>query len=837
MGELFRRLQYLLHRSRLQQELQSDMEFHREMAARSGHSNFGNTLRMQEQAREAWGWMWFERLMQDLRYAWRILRRAPGFTITAILVLAIGIGANVTAFSLFNLIALKPLPIRDPESIVRLERRSPEIITPTMPFVSVEFYRRHARTLSAVMETLGSPPVEFEQDMQPARAIFVSANYFSELGTKPAFGSLQFSPQRSAPPAVILSYGFWQTRFGGDQSVIGRTVHLNKKVATIIGVAPEDFAALDDQVTDVWLPLLQQPYFVDGSKTLTDTTSAGDVAMWARLAPGATPSAAEQELTALTDQLRKLYPKMIWDHEYIISEPGSHSKIMRPEMYQVAGMVGALVLLILIVACTNLGGLMTARGITREHEIGIRVAIGANRRRIFRQLFTESLLLAFLGSLAGLALSCIVLRITLTTMDAPRWMSSIPDWRVLVFTAGMAALVAVLFGLTPAWQIARQRQRRTLARQILIGIQLAASAVLLIVAALLVRATHHVLYTHPGFGYEQVFGIAPDLGSHGYDAAKSRTYLDQLKARLAALPGVQSVALSEMPLLGNGLTASMSVVLNGKPVTVYPNFVDPDFFSTMDIPLLRGRTFLPNEQNVSIVSESFAARQWPGEDPIGKPMWRDSSNKDVIVGIAGDAHIKALNDTDALEAYWPAQPDKLPGMTLVVKTTGEPASTLQQAKAIVESLDPNLFPYLWTLKSGFRKNTEDLEKVAMIASLLGVLAISIAALGIIGLVAYSVTQRTKEIAIRLALGARRLHVIAAVLKQFCWPIALGAIAGIATTAAVSKFLRKFLFGIGNLDPLSYAAAISVLIVLIGFAAVTPIRRALRLDLARTLHYE
>ena len=837
MGELFRRFRYLLHQRRLQRELANDMEFHREMAERSGNTNFGNVLRMQEQAREAWGWMWVDRLIQDLRYAARILRRSPGFTLTAVVVLAVGIGANVTAFSLFNLLALKPLPIRDPDSIVRLERRSPEIIAPTMPYSSIAFYREHARTLSAVMATMGAPAMEFEQDTQPITVNFVSANYFSQLGTPPAFGSLQLPVQENAPPAVVLGYGFWQTRYAGDPSIVGKVVHLNKKAATVIGVTAEGFAALDGQHSDVWLSLLQQPYFVEGSKALTDTTSGGEVAMWARLAPGVTPTVAEQELLALTSQLRKLHPKLIWDGEYILCEPGGHGKIMRPEMYQVAAMVGAHVLLILVVACANLGGLMMARGISREHEISIRVAIGANRKRIFRQLFTESLLLALLGSIAGLALSCVVMRVTLAATDAPRWMSAIPDWRVLLFTVGMAILVAMLFGLAPAWQVARQRQRRTLARQILIGAQLAASSVLLIVAALLVRAAHHVLYTDPGFGYEQVFGIAPELDSHGYTPAAARVYLDDLKSRLRALPGTLSVSLSQIPMLGNGATTYMTVDIGGHPVNIYPNSVDPEFFKTLGIPLLRGRNLLPNEPNAVIVSESLAQKQWPGVDALGKPLWRDGKGKDMIVGIVGNARIKAMSDGDAVEAYWPAQQANMPAMTLVVKTAGEPRNQLDQARSIVESLNPKLFPYIWKLKTGFRRNAEGLEKVAMVVSLLGLVAIAMAGIGIIGLVAYSVSQRTKEIAIRLALGAKRLQVMVAVLKQFCWPIALGTLAGVGAAAAVSRLLRKFLFGIGNLDPLSYAAAIAVLVVLVGLAAVTPVRRALRLDLAKTLHYE
>jgi predicted lysophospholipase L1 biosynthesis ABC-type transport system permease subunit len=272
-------------------------------------------------------------------------------------------------------------------------------------------------------------------------------------------------------------------------------------------------------------------------------------------------------------------------------------------------------------------------------------------------------------------------------------------------------------------------------------------------------------------------------------------------------------------------------------VNIYPNWVDPEFFQTLGIPLLRGRNLLPNEPNAVIVSESLAQKQWPGVDALGKPLWRDGKGKDIIVGIVGNARIKAMSDGDAVEAYWPVQPANMPSMTLVVKTAGEPRGQLGQARSIVESLNPKLFPYIWKLETGFRRNAKGLEKVAMVVSLLGMVAISMAGIGIIGLVAYSVSQRTKEIAIRLALGAKRLQVMVAVLKQFCWPIALGTLAGVGTAAAASRLLRKFLFGIGNLDPLSYAAAIAVLVVLVGLAAVAPVRRALRLDLAKTLHYE
>lgn len=839
MKELFRRLHYLLNRRRLARELESDMQFHREMAARAGRRNFGNMLRLREDARQAWGWTWIDRLLQDLRYAARVLRRSPGFTITAVLVLGIGIGVNIAAFSLFNLMALKPLPVRDPDSIVRLQRRSPEINTPEMPYPMVAFYRAHAKTLRSVMATMGTPPMEFESDTQPVRVNFVTANYFSELGTMARAGRL-LQPGRDgapdAPPVAVLSYGFWQRQFGGDPSIVGKVIHLNRKPATVIGVTPHAFASLDGQYSDVWLPLLQQPYFVEGSKTLTDPMN-GSVRMWARLAPGMTAQAAGQELSSLTNELRKVYPKAIWDKEYIRIDPGGHLKVMQPEIYHVAAMVGALALLILAVACANLGGLMIARGVAREREIAIRLAVGASRKRIFRQLFTESLLLALLGSAAGVSLSWAALQCAFAAVDAPGWISASPDWRVLLFCLGMVLAAAVLFGLTPAWQVARQFYRKTFARQVLVAAQLAASCILLIVAGLLVRAVHRVLYTNPGFGYQQVIGISPGLESHGYTPAAARAYLNALTNRLHAVPGVQSVGLSKIPLLGHGLTAYMTTDIGGHSVNIYPNWVDPEFFRTMAIRILRGRTFFPGERNVAIVSESLAAKQWPGQDPLGKPLWRDSTSKDRIVGIARNARVKALNDGDAVEVYWAAQAEDMPAMTVLVKTAGAPDGMTSKVKSISESLDPKVFPSIWLLKSGFHETARDVEELALVVTLLGFIAITIAGVGIVGLVAYTVSQQKKEIAIRIALGAQHVRVLTAVIRQFLLPILMGILAGSGITAGISKILRKTLYGVSNLDPASYIAAVIVLVFISGMAALLPARRILRLNVSKTLRYQ
>jgi predicted permease len=836
MGELFRRIRYLINRRRFDAELESDMEFHREMAARAGHSNFGNTLRMREQAREAWGWTWLDRLVQDLSYAVRTLARSPGFTLTAVLVLAIGIGVNVAAFSLFNMVALEPLPVRDSESLVRLERRSPQNSTSEMPYLSASFYGEHAKSLKAMIAVLGVPPMQMDDDLQGTKASFATANYFLELGTRAAVGTL-FDPAReseaTSSPVVVLSYALWQHRFNGNPGIVGRTVRLNRKPATVIGVTPYDLASLGGQTPDLWMPIVQQPYFVTGSTLLNDP-GASSVRMWGRLAPGATLKMAAEELKALTSELRRQHPKDIWDDEYIDIHPGGHLQVMRPEMYRVAGMVALLTMLILVVACANLGGLLLARAVTREREIGIRMAVGATRARIFRQLATESVVLALLGATVGLSLSSLGLRVALTEFHAPGWLSAKPDWRVLVFTFGMAIAAAVFFGFAPALQITWQRQRKTMARQVLIAAQVAASCVLLIVAGLLVRATLHVLDTDPGFAYEQLLSVDAQLAQHNYSPAAAQAYLDTMQERIRALPGVKSVSLLKLPPMGHTVSR-MDEDINGHPVPVYPNWVTPGLFETMGIPLRLGRTFYAGEKNAVIVSDSMARSEWPGQNPIGQQL-PNGDSRDIVVGVAGDAHVNAVNDDDAVEQYWPAQQPDMPQMVVMVRTAGEPDSLPLMIKGISEGMDAKLFPEIRQMKVLYHDNVLELiENIAKAVTLTGMVAVLVAAVGIIGLVSFSVSQRMKELAIRMALGAGKPQMLAAVLGQFVWPVAIGIAAGTGIAAVTSRLLRVALYGVSNLDPASYAVAILLLMAIIGLAAFLPARRSLRMDLATTLH--
>ncbi|HEX9200087.1 MAG TPA: FtsX-like permease family protein, partial [Acidobacteriaceae bacterium] len=516
---------------------------------------------------------------------------------------------------------------------------------------------------------------------------------------------------------------------------------------------------------------------------------------------------------------------------------GGHLQVMQPDMYQVAAMISVLTLLILAVTCANLGGLLLARGISREHEIGIRIAIGASKKRILRQLLTESLVLALLGSLVGLTLSVVVLRLTLTLTDAPAWLSPTPDWRVLAFSTCIAFLAAVFFGFTPALQIARQR--KPIARQVLVAAQVAASCVLLIVAGLLVRAMHHTLYNSPGFGYQSVVSIDPQLAQHGYKPAAAGLYLSQMESRLRAQPGVLSVALVKLPPMGHTV-ARIATEIEGKPVAIFPNSVEPAYFQTMNIPLLVGRNFLPAEQHATILSESLAHRIWHGESPIGKPLPSDepySAPRDIVVGVVGNAHVNALSDSDATEQYWPAQADDMPQMSVVVKVAGTASSLSPAIKSISQSIDPKLFPEIRTLESLFQENVAVVERIAAAVSLVGFIALLLAGIGIIGLVTYTASQRAKEIAIRLALGAARMQILRTILSQFALSVMLGLLTGVVIAATASSALRKALYGISNLDPTSYAGATLLLVLILAIATILPARRALHVDIAQALHHD
>jgi predicted permease len=834
MKQFIRRLQYLLHRRRFDRELANDLEFHREMAERAGKP-LAHTLLLREEARDAWGWTWIDRFAQDLRYAARMLRKSPGFTAAAVLMLALGIGVNVAAFGFFDLMFLRPLPVRDPGSLLRFDRSAPQGYADNFMYPEVAFYREHSRTLSAVLAS-GDAKVTIEGDDRQLAARFATANFFSELGARARLGRL-LDPGRDeasdAGPVVVLGEGLWQRHFGADPLIVGKTILLNGNPATVIGVVSSEFSGLGLGTPDLWAPINQQPYFVKGSR-LTDFSDSGiGVFMWGRLQAGLTPKVSEEELMSLAAELHRQHPKDVWEKEGLPSKPGGYANSIRHEMVPVLALVGALGLLILGAACGNLGSLLLARGVAREREIAIRVAVGAGRGRLMRQLFTESLVLALLGSAAGLALGYVVQRFLMAWAEVPAWLDATPDRRVMLAAIGMGFAAAIMFGLTPAWQAARQRHRATITRQFLIGAQVAASCVLLIVAGLLVRALNRAMFENRGFDYQHVISIDPHF--HGASSDEAGAYLDTLESRLRGLPGVDAVSMVSNPPLGNRWTVFKTEVA-GHAVSIHYNHVDPPFFQTMQIPLRRGRNLMRGDMRGIVVGESLARLQWPADDPVGK-LFRTGADTYTVVGVVGSARLVSPEDSDAVEIYQLADGAILPSMVVLVKTSGPPEGLVPVVAATAKAIDPKLSPEVQLLKSAFRDKLRTAEYSALAVSLLGAVALLLAGAGIVGLVAYGVRQRTREIGIRMALGARPAHVVGVVLRQFAIPVAAGLLAGVGGAAALSQILRQLLYGVSNLDPMAYVGAVGVFAVAVVVAALLPARRALRVDPIRALRYE
>jgi len=837
MKKFLRRLQYLLHRRRFDQELANEMEFHREMlSVQRGNQTipFGTPLRLREESRDIWGFTSLDRLSQDLRYAIRILRKSPGFTLTAILMLALGIGVNVALFGFFNLMVLRPLPVRDPTAILRFERTSPDGGGDNFAYPETAFYRAHSRSLSAIWAQSGAS-FTIDTDSPPINADLITANFFDQLGALPTLGRLldpYIDESPNATPVIVLSHKLWQSRFASDPSVIGKTIRLNSKPATIIGVTSQTFSGLGG-TPDAWLPISQAPYFLNLPKALTDFSDSGiNVQMWGRLPSNITPKTVEGELKSLAAELHRQHPVDTWKDETLLTAPGGYAVRIRHEMYPLLALIAALGLLILSAASITLGSLLLAKGTTRDREISIRSAIGASRSRLVRQLLTESFLLSSLGSATGVLLGYLTLRALMLWGDVPVWLNPSPDWRVLTFALAIGLLATLLFGVTPALQAARQRNQSTKARQLLVTSQIAASCILLIVAALLVRALQHAVSTHPGFAYDNILTV--DNNFRGYTPAQARTYFDQLESRLHAIPGIESVALVSNPPLGHRFYVSPQTIA-GHRVNIHFNNVDADVLQTLQIPLLTGRSLRPGDKNEIVISEALARLAWPNENPLGKQL--KAADNNTIVGVCGDAHLVSPEDSDAVEVYRYAQLDLMPSMVMLVRTSRPAEMVPPIIVGLARQLDPNLFPKVELLKSAYQEKISTARYAALSVTFLGTLALLLACIGMFGLTLYVVSQRTKEIGIRMALGASPANVIAIVLRQFSIPVAAGLLIGLAGAAALSQLLRQLLYGLSSFDALSYLASLTFFAAGIAFAAILPAKRALDIDPMEALRYD
>ncbi|HET7872130.1 MAG TPA: ABC transporter permease, partial [Terriglobales bacterium] len=657
--KLLRRIYYLLNRRRLERELEDDMAAHREMLDADRRRQFGNPALLREQASGAWGWGWLDRLGQDLRFGARMLKKSPALAFTAIAVLALGIGVNVTAFSIVDVMFFKPLPVRDPHSLVGFRVTSPTMSTTELPYPAAMSYAESSALSAVLVETHTSVTLSSDAD-ESVPAGLVSANYFSELGSSAAYGRL-FDPKADAlpdaPPVVVLGYRYWQNRFGSDATIVGRTIRLNQHPATVIGVTAFDFTGLDPEhgeADGVWLVISKFSDFVPDTKLLTSFEfNESSVRMTGRLKPGFTLKAVEAALQPLSAELVRQHPDALPKDLRLVATPGGYVVNLGPAdagLLSMFGLFGTLVLLILATACSNLGNLLLGHAANREREVAIRLALGATRRRIVRQLMTENLLLAFLGSVAALFLSWNISKPLLVWVGAPGNLNMGPDWRTFLFTLGIGMFSCVLFGLPPARQASRQAHRKSRARTIFMSTQVATSCVLLVLSALLVRAVYRAANSDLGFDYEHVITLDPHLYAHGYTPEKAATYFHELESRLQQAPGVASASLVINPPLGH--RASFQRARGDVTVNVHFNEVSPQFFETLGIPLIRGRDFTKEDTDVAIVSQSCARALWPGKDPL-QQTFEYGKRKLPVIGVVGNARLTALRNGDDALLYMP----------------------------------------------------------------------------------------------------------------------------------------------------------------------------------------
>ena len=817
-GELWRRIHHLLNRSRFDRELEEEMAAHRAMKE-PGEPGFGNSLRLRQDARDAWGWAWWDQLVQDVTFGSRMLRKSPAFTLTAIAILAIGVGLNIAAFQILNSIALTPLPVSDPDSLVRFNRRSPQGKSTSFAYPALDFYATHNTVLASsmgIMRTL----VALESDTSRAVPVqFVTANYLSELGAVPALGRLLDGARDDEPdaePVVVLTSSLWQGRFGADPGIVGRTIRINGRPFTVAGVLQASFVGLTGRSSLAWIPITKQPYGFPGSDLLT-SYSDNPVAFYARMKPGLGLRAIEDGLRPATSALRQRGPDAASENEWLEAIPAGRFVTVDADGIAIAA---AFTLIVLIAACANLATLILARGFSREREIGIRLSVGATRRRLVRQLLTESVMLAVLGTAAALGVSFIATRLFLAGSDAPSFMRPTLDVRVTLFAFVMAALASVLFGLMPALQAVKPRSRRTRTRGVLVAAQVAAGCTLLVVSALLTRALDRVTHAPLGFEYEHHVTLDPDLNASGFKGAAARTYWAALRDRLAGVSGVRELSLETIPPLGNRVTTAR--IDRGK--TAFVHHVDPTYFGVMGIPLRRGRNFQANETSAAMVSESFAHAMWPGEDPLGK-AWDEAT----VVGVVGNAATTSLASPEASEFYHPIDDERMARAVMIVRVDGDPSSMTGVLVGAARAVDPRVSISAGVLRQAFDVKLRMPQRMSKIVWALGALALALAAVGLGGLVVFTVSQHAREIGIRMALGARPRDVINGVLQQFRRPIAWGLAGGFLIAAGLSLVLHRELFGLSPFDPVSYVSAAALFTLVAALATAGPLLRALKVD--------
>jgi macrolide transport system ATP-binding/permease protein len=880
------RLRGLLRKDALERDMEDELRFHllmreRENAGRglapddaryAAVRSFGNVESIKERCRDIRGGGMVETLLRDMRVAVRRMAKSPGFTTVAIVSLALGIGANTAIFSLVDAVMLRaPAMVDRPGELFAVHPVGKDDDVLAFSYPNFVEFRDRNDILSGL--TVARPmPLNLTTPSGSERiwASEVSGNYFDVLGVRVPIGRAFLPEEDSVPlrnPVAVLSHACWQRRFAADPGIIGRTIPLNGHAFTVVGVAPEGFSGTEVVYEpELWVPSMMRAW-TDPLNRQLDNRGLQNLFATGRLADGVTVEQAKASLDVLAAQLGREYPETNEGQTIKLTPPGLLHPLLRdPAIGFTAILMGA-VGLVLLIACTNLANLLLGRAAERRREVAVRLALGASRARLVAQLLTESVLLAVAAGAVGLLLAQVLLGIVAAArpdVGVPFWIDLRVDGRVLAFSMLGSIVTGIAFGLVPALQSTKPElvpalkdatsqsgHGRARLRSALVVAQVALSLVMLVAAGLVVRTLQHLQSMSPGFDPEHALMVSVDPALQGYDEVRSEQFYRTLVDRVRSTTRVESAALTAAVPLGFNISFSGIYVEGAPPVRgveapmAMTARVGPGYFETMRIPLLAGREFedrdLDGEERVVVVNETFVRRFFPGTanaaDAIGKRISYEAASGPYfeIAGVAKDGKYLSIAEEDKPFLYARLSRDYAGGTTLLVRTSADPESMIGPIRAVVRQLDPTLPVYhAKTMRQHLSLSLFPSRVAAALLGGFGLLALVLAAVGVYGVVAYSVAQRTREIGIRMALGARPGDVLTMVVRQGMVMAAAGLLAGLAGALAVTRLLESLLYEVSATDVGTYTVVSALLALVVLVACVVPAWRAAKVDPVRAL---
>ena len=875
------RLAALFHRRRLEDDLDEELRSHLEMAielnVRKGLSaadarrealrSFGGVERTKEMYRDQRGLPIVETAWQDLRFGFRMLRRSPGFTLLAILCLTLGIGANAAVFSWIEGILFRPYPaVVHQEQLFALTGTAlgEADLTSWPDFLDL----RRSCTLvdSFIVTKIMSTTLSIGDRAEATRGSIVSANYFDAIGVHPILGrgfETGEDAGRNAHPVTVISYQLWKGRFKGDPEIIGKTQRLNGVMHTIVGVAPEGFyGTFVGWAMQFWVPVSMEETFEPGGYKLEDR-GARWIEAYVRLKPGVTLSQAQQEMSAVAKRLENEYPATnrgrgmkLWP---LWQTPFNNARTLLPTLE----IMLAVVVFVLLIACANVGNLLLVRSFARRHEMTVRLAIGAGRGRLLKQLFTEGLILSAFGAAGGILVShwcryALVLLFPARGGVAMHLAGEI-DWRVLALSAAVCLITTLLLGLIPAMQTGKIDLSgalksdsaavlggggRAWVRSGLVVVQVSLCFVLLVAAGLLLQSLQEIRNASPGFSTHGVLFTVIDLRPAGYDAPRAQGFEDELLNRVQALPGVESAVFARMTPLSYGSFSETPIAVDGyqrppeEQPTVEYNEVGPGYFTTIGIPLVSGREFTRADDEkvalVAVVNETMAGQYWRGKNPIGervqvKGRWMQ------VVGVAKDSKYESVREAPKPFFYVPLRQNFSVDGDLYIRTPLSPETMATALLGEVHALDPNLALYeVMPLQELVNRSTSPQKAAVILVGVLGGLALLLAAIGMYGVMSYAVSQSRRELGLRMALGAGAANLLRLVLSRGLALTAGGVLLGAAVALGLTRLLGNLLYKVSPRDPLVFGSALVVITIASFAACFLPAWRATRVDPDRVL---